>query len=198
MPQLAHGHPMGATDLATPGVSPTTFGASPLIGATCAGASLGQASSIMPSPMMGVSPGMGNSSSAATSTTGADTATVSSMTGESLPFDGGGVAGIAPGTCAASTTASPPFASSMGPGSSVGPAGFPLCSTELGGGVLSPSVALNPNPSAPTITLTPLPATTPPNSLVTPQSTALRAAAEQCRRWHLRERLRFERGIASV
>ena len=33
------GIPLGATELATPGVSPTTSGAAPLLGATCAGAS---------------------------------------------------------------------------------------------------------------------------------------------------------------
>ena len=33
------GIPLGATELATPGVSPTTSGAAPMIGATCAGAS---------------------------------------------------------------------------------------------------------------------------------------------------------------
>jgi hypothetical protein len=39
------GIPMGATELATPGVSPTTSGASPMIGVTCAGASPAPASS---------------------------------------------------------------------------------------------------------------------------------------------------------
>src|SRR5258708_23843939 len=45
----------------------------------------------------------------------------------------------------------------MGPGSTVGPAGIPLGSTEVGGGGLSPpSVALNPNLSAPVMSLLPL------------------------------------------
>ena len=52
----------------------------------------------------------------------------------------------------------------------------PLGSTEMGGGGLSPpSVALTPNPSAPLMTLSPLPGTTPSNpsaTLPTPQSAA--------------------------
>src|SRR6516164_6739641 len=142
------GIPLGATELATPGVSPTTSGASPMLGATCSGVS-----SAPPSAVMG-----------------------RSLTGTSgtAPFDGGGMAASAPGACAASATASPPLASSMGPGSSVGVVGIPLGSTELGGGGLSPpSVALSPNASAPTITLTPLPTPSNPSApLSTPQSTA--------------------------
>ena len=84
--------------------------------------------------MTGASAGMGASSSAL--------------------FDGGGMTATAPGTCAASATASAPLASSMGPGSSVGPVGIPLGSTEIaGGGISPPSVALNPNPSAPVVSL---------------------------------------------
>jgi hypothetical protein len=90
----------------------------------------------------------------------------SSVTGMSSPllFDGGGMAVSAPGVCAASTMASPPMASTMGPGSTVGPVGIPLGSTELGGGGLSPpSVALSPTPSAPVMSsLTPLGGMSPP------------------------------------
>src|SRR5262245_30846695 len=159
IPNAPVGHtgiPMGATELASPGVSPTTFGASPLIGAACAGASPAPASATTSSPMTGASAGMGSSSTSATSTTGADTATASAMTGSSgtAPFDGGGTAATVAGTCAAAATASAPLASSMGPGSSVGPVGIPLGSTEIGGGGLSPpSVVLNPNPSAPAVGL---------------------------------------------
>src|ERR1700746_3779253 len=70
IPNAPVGHtgiPMGATELASPGVSPTTFGASPLIGAAGAVAPPPPTSSIMQSPLTGASP-------AATSTTGADTA----------------------------------------------------------------------------------------------------------------------------
>jgi len=163
IPNAPVGHtgvPMGATELATPGVSPTTAGASPLIGATCAGASPAPASDAMASAMTGAGAG--------SPTTGADAATGSSITGLSgtALFDGGGMSAIAPGTCAASATASPPLASSMGAGSSVGPVGIPLGSTEMGGGGLSPpSVALNPNPSAPAMSLlTPLGGMTPPST----------------------------------
>src|SRR5215467_6869744 len=158
------GIPLGATELATPGVSPTTSGASPLLGATCGGVSSAPASAAMGSPMTGASAGMGSS------VTGASAGTASSMTGlsSSTLFDGGGMSATAPTTCAASATASTPLASSMGPGSTVGPAGIPLGSTELGGGGLSPpSVALSPNPSVPvTSSLTPLSGMTPSNPSV--------------------------------
>src|SRR5262249_35487084 len=122
------GIPLGATEFATPGVSPTTSGAAPLIGAPCAGAS--SAPAAMGSPMTGASAGMGSS--------------VPGLSSTAL-FDGGSMSATAPTTCAASATASSPLASSMGPGSTVGPAGIPLGSTELGGGGLSPpSVALSP------------------------------------------------------
>ena len=146
IPNAPVGHtgiPIGATELATPGVSPTTFGASPLIGATCAGASPAPAYAFTSRPMPGAVAGMGASSSGL--------------------LDGGGMTATAPGTCAASATASAPLASSMGPGSSVGPVGIPLGSTEIGGGGLSPpSVALNPNPSAPVVSL--LGGMTPPST----------------------------------
>src|SRR5262245_65017956 len=89
-------------------------------------------------------------------------------------FDAGSMSATAPTTCAASATASPPLASSMGPGSSIGMVGIPLGSTELGGGGLSPpSVALSPNGSAPALTLTPLPTPSNPSApLSTRQSTA--------------------------
>jgi hypothetical protein len=90
------------------------------------------------------------------------------MTGlsSSTLFDGGGMSATAPTTCDASATASTPLASSLGPGSTVGPAGIPLGSTELGGGGLSPpSVALSPNSSAPVMnSLTPLSGMTPPST----------------------------------
>src|SRR4029453_18365528 len=62
---------LGATELATPGVSPTTSGAAPMIGATCAGASpapaaMGSstttASTGMGNPTTGASAGMGGAS----------------------------------------------------------------------------------------------------------------------------------------
>jgi hypothetical protein len=171
IPNAPVGHtgvPLGATELATPGVSPTTSGASPMLGATCVssapplaamGGAMTGTPSNMGSPVTGASAGMGGS---VTGTSGA------------APFDGGGMAASAPGACAASATASPPMASSMGPGSSIGMVGIPLGSTELGGGGLSPpSVALSPNGSAPALTLTPLPTLSNPSApLSTPQSAA--------------------------
>ena len=79
------------------------------------------------------------------------------------PFDGGGMTGTASGACGltgSSSLAGPASASSgggMGSASSVGRAGIPLGSTELGGGGLSPpSVALTTNPLSSLMTLTPL------------------------------------------
>jgi hypothetical protein len=155
------GIPLGATELATPGVSPTTSGASPMLGAPCVSSTppLAAVGSSMGSSTTGTSPNMGSP------VTGASGA---------APFDGGGMAASASGACAASATASPPLASSMGSGSSIGMVGIPLGSTELGGGGLSPpSVALSPNASAPALTLTPLPTLSNPSApFSTPQSTA--------------------------
>src|SRR5258705_1036544 len=132
------GIPMGATELATPGVSPITSGTAPMIGATCFGGLPSPASAAMGSSMTVAPTGMGSSAAGGSAATG------------SAVFDGGGMSGTAPGACAASATAFPPMASSMGPGSSVGMVGIPLGSTELGGGGLSPpSVALSPNASSP-------------------------------------------------
>ena len=74
------------------------------------------------------------------------------------------MAGSTSGACTASATASPPLASSMGPGSPVGMVGIPMGSTELGGGGLSPPfIALSPNPSAPVMSsLPPLGGMSPP------------------------------------
>src|SRR6516162_6243632 len=158
--------PLGATELATPGVSPTTSGASPMLGATCVSSAPPLAA--MGSSMTGTPPNMGSP------VTGASGGSVPGTSGTASPFDGGGMAGSMAGGCAASATASPPLASSMGPGSSVGMVGIPLGSTELGSGGLSPpSVALSPNASAPAITLTPLPMPSNPSApLSTPQSAA--------------------------
>jgi hypothetical protein len=171
IPNAPVGHtgvPLGATELATPGVSPTTSGASPMLGAPCV--SLTPPSAAMGSSTTGASPNMGSP------VTGASAGTGGSVTGTSgaAPFDGGGMAGSTSAGCTASATASPPLASSMGPGSSIGMVGIPLGSTELGGGGLSPpSVALSPNGSAPALTLTPFPTPSNPSApLSTPQSTA--------------------------
>src|SRR5438128_11355962 len=107
VPNAPVGHtgvPMGATELATPGVSPTTFGASPLIGATCAGASPAPASDAMASAMTGAGAG--------SPTTGADAARGGSITDWPGPrfLVGGGRRAIALGTSAAAGPASRPLA----------------------------------------------------------------------------------------
>jgi len=148
------GIPMGATELSSPGVSPMTFGASPLGPApgnitSCSsiGGSVPQASSGMGSSMPGTS---FNSGMSATGSSGSSTI-----------FDGGGTTGNASGTCtttASSPTAGPSSSASsptgMGLGSQVGRVGIPLGSTELGvGGLSPPPNVLIPNPSTPISTL---------------------------------------------
>ena len=133
-PVAPTGIPLGATELALPGVSPMTSGASPVVpaigGATaCSGASaLGSSTGI-------AKPG---------------------TSGSSTIFDGGGLGGTASGTCAATTNGSAggPAASASSPTgmglSAVGRAGIPLGSTELNvGGLSPPPDVLTPNPSAP-------------------------------------------------
>jgi len=129
-PVAPTGLPLGAIELATPGVSPMTSGASPLAPAagsttTCSG--IGASSA-------------GTSSSSAI-------------------FDGGGMTGTVSGTCAAIDSSSiVPAASASSPGGmgsaqSVGRVGIPLGSTELGAGGLSPPPDLSiANPSAPVST----------------------------------------------
>jgi hypothetical protein len=139
----ATGIPLGATELLSPGVSPTTSGTSPLGPApgsitSCSsiGGSLPQASSGMGSSMPGTT------------------------TNASTIFDGGGTTGNASGTCAGiasgSTGAPASSASSptgMGLGSPVNRVGIPLGSTELGvGGLSPPPDVLSISPSAPVAT----------------------------------------------
>lgn len=154
------GIPMGATELAAPGVSPLTSGTLPATGATgtCSnvGGSVPQAA-----------PGMGSSIYGSSTTM----------------FDGGGLSGGTSGACAggASTpmlgAASASSPTEMGSSaSSVGRVGIPLGSTEVGvGGLSPPSVALAPNPIAPLMTLTPLaanPLTSPSTPLPTVGNTS--------------------------
>ena len=139
-PVAPTGIPLGATELASPGVSPMTSGVSPLGPATgttnCSGSG-----SILPQALSG----MGNPMTAS-----------SGMSGSSTVFDGGGM-GTASGTCAGTTgsAAAAPAASAssptgMGSASAVGRVGIPLGSTELGTGGLSPPPdVLTPNPSVP-------------------------------------------------
>ena len=146
--------PMGATELAAPGVSPMISGTSPMAPSTSTVSTCGGIGGSLPQASFGV----GASSAGASSGMG------SSMTGASslATFDGGGMAGSASGACAASTGSSlagraASASTGIGAVSSVGRVGIPMGSTELGVGGLSPLPSLlTPNPSAPLMTLTPL------------------------------------------
>jgi hypothetical protein len=146
--------PMGATELAAPGVSPMISGTSPMAPSTSTVSTCGGIGGSLPQASFG----------AGASSAGEPSGMGSSMTGASslATFDGGGMAGSASGACAASTGSSlagPAASASTGIGavSSVGRVGIPMGSTELGVGGLSPlSSLLTANPSAPLMTLTPL------------------------------------------
>src|SRR5260370_39796799 len=101
IPNAPVGHtgvPLGAPELATAGVTPTTSGASPMLGATCVSST--PPSAAMGSSTTGTSPNMGSP------VTGASAGMGGSVTGTSgsgaAPFDVGGMAASAPGACAAS------------------------------------------------------------------------------------------------
>ena len=148
-PVAPAGIPLGATELASPGVSPMPSGVSPMgpTGSTNGSVTTcGGIGASMPQTSFGIGSGVG------TSTAG--------TAGATSVFDGGGMAGTASGTCAtigsnplAGPAASASSPSGMGSGSSVGRVGIPLGSTELGAGGLSPPpVILTPNPPAPVST----------------------------------------------
>ena len=132
-PVAPTGIPLGATEMASPGMSPLTSGASPM------------APSGVPT---------GCFATAAPSAIGMSSTGISS-------FDGGGIAGTASGTCTAIATggaSSRPAASASSPtgmasSGPVGRVGIPLGSTELGpGGLSPPPEALTVNPSTPVST----------------------------------------------
>src|SRR5882724_3889318 len=96
-PVAPTGIPMGTTELASPGVSPTTSGTSPL-GLTASTLCSGIGGSI-PETSFGLT----------TSTTGTTSGTEMSSAGTSgsnSVFDGGGTVGTASGTCAATSSSS--------------------------------------------------------------------------------------------
>jgi hypothetical protein len=145
-PVAPTGIPLGATELATPGVSPMTSGASPVVPA------IGGATACSGAGAVGGSTGLANPGTS----------------GSTTIFDGGGLGGTASGTCAATASGSSggPAASAssptgMGAASAVGRVGIPLGSTELNvGGLSPPPDVLTPNPSAPLSTSgTPCPTT---------------------------------------
>jgi len=140
-PVAPTGIPLGATELASPGVSPMTSGASPVVPAIGGAAACSGAGALS-------STGIANPGTS----------------GSTTVFDGGGLGGTASGTCAASSSSMGPAGSAssptgMGSTSAVGRVGIPLGSTELNvGGLSPPPDVLTPNPSAPLSTLgTPCP-----------------------------------------
>jgi hypothetical protein len=129
------GIPLGATEMETPGVSPTAAGTSAL-GSMTAGTCSSIGASAQPTTS-----GPGNSSPG-TSMAGTSGAT-GGMSAPTALFDSTGISGTASGTCAGGTTpSSNPGASASSPGngsrSGVGRVGVPMGSTELGTGGLSP------------------------------------------------------------
>ena len=141
VPVAPTGIPLGATELATPGVSSSASSGvllgSTMSATTCSGA-------------LGSSPATG------------------AVMGTSAPtalFDGAGIAGTASGTCASAAASSGPTASASSPTmalrSTVGRVGIPMGSTELAVGGLSPLPDITTqSPVVPTGTSTvPCPAT---------------------------------------
>jgi hypothetical protein len=166
--------PLGATELASPGVSPMTsitsaLGPAPVTASGCRGiggsiaeSSFGLGTSTMGSSatqmssVTGSSSGMGSSMSGTSSGTGVSTAGTSTS---STAFDGGGMAGSASGTCPsggaslAGPAASASSPTGMGSGLTGARVGIPMGSTELGAGGLSPVPAVpTTNPSMSTVT----------------------------------------------
>ncbi len=137
------GLPLGATELATPGVSPMASGssASGAMTTTTTSACSGGIGSMQ----AGIA-GMGNSMTGAGGSMAGESPATGVISGTAAPtpqFDGAGIAGTASGTCAtAATASSSPTGSasspSLGSQSTVGRIGIPLGSTELATGGLSP------------------------------------------------------------
>jgi hypothetical protein len=142
-PVGATGVPLGATELATPGVSPMTSSSSASGAMTMTTPS---ACSSTMGAMQTAASGMGNPTSGAAGLLPGESSATGAISGTSAPtplFDGTGIAGTASGTCASATTASssPTTSASsptIGSRTTVGRVGIPVGSTELGTGGLSP------------------------------------------------------------
>lgn len=142
-PVGATGLPLGATELATPGVSPMTSSSSASSAMTMTTTSA--CSSGMGS-MQTASSGMGNATTGTGSSIAGESSAMGAISGTSAPtplFDGAGIAGTPSGTCAtAATASSSPTASasspSIGSRTTIGRVGIPMGSTELATGGLSP------------------------------------------------------------
>src|ERR1700737_1609333 len=159
------GIPLGATAIGSPGVSPLTSGASPMVPTTVTsaggrgiGGSIPESSYGLVSSGPGMSSGMGSSMTGSSFGTGISTAGTSTAT---TAFDGGGMAGSASGGCpqtGSSSLAGPAGSASsptgMGSASTIGRIGIPLGSTELGAGGLSPVTSV-PAGTSSTLSTTP-------------------------------------------
>jgi hypothetical protein len=131
--------PMGATELASPGVSPFMSATSPMTPATSVGATCGA-----------------SSAASGTATAVFDGGGMSGTASGTCAAGGGSSAGPAPVTSSGT---------GMGSAPSVGGVGIPLGSTEIAVGGLSPPLGSpTTNPLAPLTSLTPLIAIPPSNS----------------------------------
>jgi hypothetical protein len=155
----ATGIPLGATELATPGLSPSAAGTAALGSMTASTACSGIGASAQPTTSI-----PGTSGMAASPTPNAMTTTGAMTSGTPAPtplFDSTGISGNASGTCAsgtatASSSATASASSPAGLGSrstTVGRAGVAMGSTELSPGGLSPlpDITLPSQPSASTM-----------------------------------------------
>jgi hypothetical protein len=139
------GVPLGATELAAPGVSPSTFGTGVISQCAGIGGSIPQASFGTDTSTVGTMSGVGTTSGMGSSTMGTS---IAGTSGSISVFDGGGITGTTSGACSTigSSSLAAPAASASSPtgmGSlSVGRVGIPMGSTELGAGGLSPPPTL--------------------------------------------------------
>ena len=155
-PVGATGIPLGATELATPGVSASLAGTAALGSMTASAACSGIGASAQPTASIPGTSGMDASTASSTMT-----ATGAMTSGLPVPtplFDSTGVSGNASGTCAGgtATASASPTASASSPAGlgsrsgTVGRVGIPMGSTELSPGGLSPlpDITLQSQPSA--------------------------------------------------
>jgi hypothetical protein len=137
------GIPMGATEMAAPGVSPPPPGASTLGTGTSIGSACSGATQAMTAPMGAMGGAMGSTT----------------------PFDGGGNAGTPSGTCTSAnsgTTASP----ATGASAPVPRTGIPMGALQLSPGGLSPP----PTVQLPSLVMPPVPSPLMPGSSSVPAS----------------------------
>jgi hypothetical protein len=140
------GIPLGATEIATPGVSPPPLGTSTLGSGTAIGSGCSGAAQIMSAPIGSLMGSMGV------------------PTGSAMPFDGGGNAGTPSGTCASAgsgTTTSP----TMGASAPVPRTGIPMEAVDLNpGGLSPPPTAQPPSLAMPPVRSPPMPSSTLPSA----------------------------------